>query len=526
MENVHALEWLLMLGCLVFSAFFSASETAITSLGTLKSRHIMEKNKRVVRYLQFWLTRPDRVISTILVINNIANIVVTALATDIATRMFGDQGVGIAVGVVTILVLVFGEVIPKSFAKANAETFGLVAIRVVYAMHYVFWPAVWVLSGFAQWMLKITGGQPESQPQITEEEIEFLMQMGQRAGVLEDIKKEMIDGVFDFDETKVREIMTPRTDVVAVKAKQSIKDLLQVVIESGYSRIPVYEESIDRVVGIVLAKDVIGLAVRDGQSDLAKVEVQTVMREAYFVHESKLSLEVFKELKKTKNHLAVVVDEYGGTAGLVTMENILEEIVGEIQDEFDVEEAKIIHIADRVFDVSGSVNIDEFMERFSLNEEELDVSPEGDLDTIGGWLTHLLGELPAIGQKVTLGPLTIEVIETERHRIQRVRVTQEEVKLLESADGSEQEASESLESPASPSSLDHVPRLQQDQPEQLSESEAHLASRVDSGSHVEGRQGGQVLTVLDSGSSSTQTTSNQGRKADSSRTKSEKKLPE
>ncbi len=271
-------------------------------------------------------------------------------------------------------------------------------------------------------MIRTLGSDQSLQPAITQDELEFLIEVGEKAGVLEDMKRTMINGVFEFDETRVREIMTPRTDIIAVEKNQSIEEAVQLTIQTGHSRLPVYEDRIDNIMGIIFAKDLLRVLSDPDRSNKTPLNLSHVMREPLFVPESKPLMEVFKELKRTKNHMAIIIDEYGGTAGIVTMEDILEEIVGDIQDEFDAEEAKILKIDDNTYDVAGSVNISEFVEYFDL-DESFEKEVEGEVDTIAGWMTQSLGSLPEVGQSLSHGPLTIEVTDVERHRIERLRVS-------------------------------------------------------------------------------------------------------
>jgi len=405
---------------LCISGFFSAAETAITSLGSLKTKHLMDSKGKAVAHLGFWLKHPNRVLTTILIGNDVANILVSVLIGDMASRLTSSRSIGIATGIATILVLIFGGIVPKAFGKARPEAIGIFSLRVVRVLYFILYPVIFVLSELASWLVKFFGSQDTKTPPITEEELQFLVEMGKRAGVLEDMKEEMISGVFEFDETRVREIMTPRPDIVALPTASKLEEAIAKTVDSGHSRIPVYDESIDNVVGILLAKDILGF-VHSGRGKDA-FRVREIMRDAYFVPETKLIMAVFKDLKRTKNHLAVVIDEYGGTAGLVTLEDILEEIVGEIQDEFDVEEAKIIEVSPGVYDVAGSVNIDEFLEYFNLEEKDLVTDQEMQTDTISGWMTQTLGRMPQAGQSMNIGPLSLEVAKVERRRIQRIRV--------------------------------------------------------------------------------------------------------
>jgi len=412
--------------CLIISAFFSASETAITSLGALKARHLIDQKGRSVKQLKLWLQYPSRVLTTILIFNNLVNILASALAAQVAFRYFEHQAISIATGSITLLVLVFGEIIPKSFARANSEKLSIFCMLIISVIYKLFFPIVWLFSELANHVIKWLGSDQSLQPAITEEELEFLIEVGEKAGVLEDMKRTMISGVFEFDETKVREVMTPRTDIVAVEKNESIENTVKLILQTGHSRLPVYEERVDNIIGLVFAKDLLRHLAETNRSQQGPESLAKVMREPMFVPESKPLMEFFKELKRTKNHMAIIIDEYGGTAGIVTMEDILEEIVGDIQDEYDVEEASILKIEDGVYDVAGSVNISEFVEYFDL-DDSFEKEVEGEVDTIAGWMTQLLGHLPEIGQTLTHGPLTIEVTEVERHRIDRLRVLVREV---------------------------------------------------------------------------------------------------
>lgn len=403
-------------------AFTAAAETAITSLGSLKAKHLVDNERHPsAKQLNLWLQYPGRVLTTILLFTTLITILASAVATDLATRHFESKAIGVATGVVTVLVLIFGEIVPKSYAKTHAEQLAIPMLRAVYFFYVVCYPFVWVASEFATRFVKMFGGEKKEAPPITEEELEYLVNVGERAGVLEETKKDMITGVFEFDETKVREIMTPRPDVKSLRVDDSYEAVLGVVIESGMSRIPVCDEQgIDHIVGILLVKDLLKVA-RDGANGFT---LKKIMREPFFVPESKLIMDVFKDLKSSKNHIAVVIDEHGGTAGLVTMEDILEEIVGEIQDEYDAEEAEILELESGIYDVAGSTNIDEFLEFFELDDEPGGLPErEEDIDTIAGWLTFLLGDLPEVGKTVRIGPLNVEVSDVERQRVRRVRVS-------------------------------------------------------------------------------------------------------
>jgi CBS domain containing-hemolysin-like protein len=414
----------LILGCILASAFFSSAETAITSLGAQKVKYIIKTKGDAAKSLRLWLTHPGRVLTTILIFNNSVNILASAVMTAMMSRYFTSTVIGISTGVSTFLILVFGEIIPKSFGKSHAESTAVFSMRVIRMLEFLVRPLIKILSGFADGVINAISEDGDKTPPMTEEELEFLLAESKKAGVIEDLKQDIITGAFDFDETRVREIMTPRMDLSAVSTEDTFATVLGLCLESGHSRIPVYRESIDQVVGVILAKDLL----REVSTPSAKTEhikITTIMRDTFFVPESKSIMDVFKDLKRTKNHLAIVIDEYGGTAGIVTMEDILEEIVGDIQDEYDTEEAEFLQIDKGTYEVSGAVNLEEFMDYFELDEKDIETD---DADTLAGWLTKRVSDLPKVGQTVTVGPLTMEVTEVDRHRIERVRVVKSAAK--------------------------------------------------------------------------------------------------
>lgn len=410
---------LLIFACLLLSAFFSSSETALTSLGALKVKHLIEQSQRY-RTLAYWIDEPGKVLTTILVFNNTVNIFASALATELATRWFASSAVGIATGVTTFLVLIFGEIIPKSFAKVHAERIAVVVMRVIKVFCFSTWPVIWALSKFTDWVLRSLGsGEQEGKPPITEDELEFLVNVGEEHGVIENTKKQMISGVFGFDDKAVREIMTPRPDVVAIDINESFTAVVDKTISTGFSRLPVYEERIDNIVGLILAKDLLKASVVTQEKSMS---IRSIMREPYFVPESNKVIHVFKQFKLNRNQLAVVIDEHGGISGVVTMEDILEEIVGDIQDEFDSEEEKIKQSGDGTYEVTGALSIDEFTEFFKLPEEVIEEQLQVEADTLAGLLTQVIREMPQVGQTVQIGSVTIKITQVDNNRIQRAQV--------------------------------------------------------------------------------------------------------
>jgi putative hemolysin len=407
---------------LLMVGFFSTVEQIILSLGTLKARNLKQVAGRDLKSVKMWVEHPSRMITAVVLFETLSMVTfVYNLVNVTFTPESGLLAKGATYVGACVLAVLVAEVIPRALTKTLSDSVLVTTIRVAYGLYMLTIPVVIALNQLQGWISHRFGAKDKEHPPITEEEIEYLLQLGQRTGVLEKTKKDMIEGVFEFDETKVREIMTPRLDIKWISATSSFSQVLEVVTDSELSRIPICgEEGIDHVVGILLVKDLIKLAKESGKFQHRKIT--DIMREPFFIPESKPIMEVFKDLKKNKSHMAIVVDEHGGTAGLVTMEDILEEIVGDIQDEYDIEEADIIEVEPGIYDVAGSCHIDEFISFFEIDEADTtDYSEEG-IDTIGGYVTATVGELPEVGKSLKIGSLNVEVTALDRHRIKRLRV--------------------------------------------------------------------------------------------------------
>ncbi len=413
MSGSQILQLVLLLGLLGLSAFFSASETAIFSVNKVKIRHLAEEGNRKAILTRKLLDQPNRLISTILIGNNVVNIGATALATTLAIAFFGDTGAGIATGVMTVLVLVFGEITPKTLAANRAESFSLQVSGYLNSLATLLSPVIKVLNLVTNGIVKLMGGPTDKNPFITEEELRMLVNVGQEEGLIDQDEREMIDSIFEFDDTLVREVMVPRIDIIAVNVNDNLSSVINLIVEVGHSRIPVYEQTIDNIIGVIYAKDLLkNLLVTQENT----TEIRRLMRPAYYVPESKKVRDLFAELRKEKVHMAIVLDEYGGTAGLVTIEDMIEEIVGDIQDEFDREEKHIETLAD------GSLRVDARTSIYDINELlELDL-PDDEFDTISGLVFHTLGKLPYEGQEVEIDDLHIIVEKIVGRRIAKLRL--------------------------------------------------------------------------------------------------------
>ena len=396
---------------LVLSGFFSGSETALMSVNKVEIRHLAQEGNKKAKIVDGLLSKPDNLLTTILVGNNLANVAASAIATKVATNVFNNFGVGISTGVVTLLLLIFGEITPKSLATRKAKQFSMTVARPIEICYYLFFPVVKGLSFLVQIVNK-EGQTPGTKPFISEDKIRRFLAVGVREGVIETDERQMINSIFEFDDITVKEIMVPRIDMVCVDINDSLEKLRDIVIQMGLSRIPVYNSTIDNIVGIVYAKDLLPLLKRD-KGDMT---IQKIMRPAYYVPESKKIDNLFSELKKEKIHMAIILDEYGGTAGLVTIEDLLEEIVGDIQDEYDEEQEMIKQIDNSRIIVDGRVDIDEI-------NQDLNISlPEEDYETISGFILSMLGYVPKEGEKIEFEDLVISVTEIRQRRISKVEI--------------------------------------------------------------------------------------------------------
>jgi CBS domain containing-hemolysin-like protein len=403
---------------LLLSAFFSGSETAMFAANRLRLRHLKEEGHARAQVALHLLEHPARLLSTILVGNNIANTAAAVVATATLVRLLGpERGSLYAFLAVTALLLVFGEITPKTVAARHADRMALLAARPIQAIAALLAPLNRVLSALTNLLTRPPGGsvRPDA-PLVSEEEIQVLIRMGEEQGVLEQDEREMIHSIFEFGDTVVREVMVPRVDMVCVEADDPVEALLEVVRTHGHSRIPVYHDTVDHIIGLVHVKDLLS-AFKDGR---LSGTVRDFTRPTFFVPDTKRLDELFREMRRKKVHMAIAVDEYGGTAGVVTIEDLLEEIVGPIQDEYDAEEAPIRIQSDRVAVVDGTVHLEEVNAALGID------LPAGEVDTVGGFVTSLLGHVPAQGDCVTHDGIELSVERVDGHRIVQVKITKAE----------------------------------------------------------------------------------------------------
>ena len=403
------------------SALCSGGEVAFVGFSRLRRRQLEAEGHPRSAAVERLLARPQRFLITLLILNTLANILAGFLAGSLAVDVARATGwaeptlAGVLTGLVTLVVLTFSEITPKAYAAQNNERLSLLLAPVFLLLMRLLWPLVLLFDRFTQVIFRLFRAQAtEGNAGFrSEQELKTLVTMGAEEGVLEELKEEMIHGVIELGDTRVREIMVPRIDMAAVNADETLGEARPHVVETGYSRIPVYQENLDDVVGVMVLKDFL-LALTEGQHER---KVRDIMREALFVPESMRVDDLLKEMQARRNHMAIVVDEFGGTAGLVTMEDVLEEIVGEIFDEYDLREHPIRKVNDHETIVDARLHVEELNEALDLH-----LPTEGPFDTVAGFVYHRLGRLGKEGERVSVDGCELVVEKVTNRRIVRVRI--------------------------------------------------------------------------------------------------------
>ena len=401
---------IIILICL--SAFFSSSETAVTASNRLKIKAKAEDGDKRAKTALKLINEYDRTISTILVGNNIVNIVATSLATVLATSIWKLHGALIATVVMTVLVLVFGEILPKSLAKTNAEGMLLAIAKILRFITRVLLPISIIFAGVRAVVVRKDDSE-EKKPSYTEDELKVIMDEVQDEGVLEEVERELAQNALDFDDIEVGEILTPRVNLIAVDIEKGVEKIKEAVLDEKYTRIPVYRESIDTIIGIINAKDFLSALVTN-----ENVDIESLLQEPMYLPDTMKISAALSAMQKDKVQLAIVTDQYGGTAGIVTMEDILEELVGEIWDEHDEVLQLIEPLSDISFRVNGNMDTGDMLDAIDFNGEEI----ESRYNTVGGWATEVLGKIPEPGEWFEHENLRIEIEEVEDNRVVFVKV--------------------------------------------------------------------------------------------------------
>lgn len=412
---------LILIGiCILLSAFFSSSEAAFLALERVRLAHLVSTDRPGARRIAAMVEHPERLLSTILFGNNLVNVAFTALITVVSLNMFGEQRAGLATIFATVvgtgLLLIFGETIPKTIAVHQSERLAFWYSRPLLILERLFWPVVVVLQGMTRLITKFLGVSPQARDSITEGELLTLIDLGEAEGTFDHSEAELLRDVFRFGDRQVREVMTPRLEIVSIQQDSTLKEFLSMYDENSHTRFPVHNESSDDIVGILSSKDVLRAMARNGGTAL-DTRVAELIRKPYFVPETKRTAEMFEEMRKDGQQMAVIVDEYGALAGLVTLKRLSEEVVGAHGEEGEAPEDEYESLGENTFQLEGTMSIAQANEDIELN------LPTGDFDTVAGFLLDRLGHIPAEGETLDYGDLKLEVIEMSALKIETVKVT-------------------------------------------------------------------------------------------------------
>lgn len=409
METSDIIQLVIVIILLSASAFFSSAETALMTSNKLRMRNLADNgDKRAAKVLKV-TENTDKMLSAILIGNNIVNLTASSISTALTLKIFGSKLVGIATGILTFLILVFGEITPKNVASKNAEKMALSYIGVISFLVTLLTPVIFIVNTVAKFVISIFNKNGDDNNAVTEEELRAMVEYSHEEGVIENEEKKMIVNVVDFGDTVAGDIMVPRVDMVMVDEKSSYEEILQVFREERYTRIPVYEETPDNVIGILNVKDF--LLIEDKENFVMK----ELLREPLYTYEHKKTSALMMDMRKTGANIVIVLDEYGITAGLITLEDMLEEIVGEIRDEFDADEDEgITKVSDLEYLIDGSTNLDDINDRIglSLSSEEY--------ESIGGLIMEKLGRLPVEGEIINFDNIVLTVKKMDHARIEKV----------------------------------------------------------------------------------------------------------
>lgn len=423
MDSSDAIQALILIALVALSAFFSSAETALTTVNKIRVRNLIEEGDRRAVILSKIIEDPGEMLSAILIGNNIVNISASSLATILATRCFDRMGLpgigpGIATGALTLIILVFGEVTPKTCATIYPERLALSYARIIYVWTIIATPLIFIINHLSMGLLFLMRVDPNDRSgTYTEEEIRTIVDVSHEDGMIEPEERKLINNVFDFGDATAKDIMVPKVDISFLNVNASYQDMMELYRENKYTRYPVYEETTDNVTGMINVKDLLIY------EDKEHFNARNILREVLFTHEHKKTFDLLLEMRGSSTNLAIVLDEYGVTAGMVTIEDLLEEIVGDIRDEYDEDEEMLVRqISEREYIVAGAMSLDDLNDYLELKEKSLILESEN-FDSIGGIIIELLDHLPEIGEEVTTdNGIRLVADAVEKNRINQVHI--------------------------------------------------------------------------------------------------------
>ena len=395
------------------SGYFSGLEVALVSIRPSKIEQMLKDNVKGAKSLHKLKSNPSRMMSSVNLGNNLASIAATALATNIALKLFGDEGLAIAIGIMTFLILIFSEITPKTYCNANAVKIAVRHSRILLVFSYAFFPIIWIFEIITKGMMKLTGSN-EIPPGLTEDEIKEVVEQGLKDKAIEKQESELVHGALNFDDIIIRSVMTPRTKMFTLKSKTILFEALPQINQSGFSRIPIHGDNKDEIIGIIHVRDVLK-ALEDDKKKTYTLE--KISRKPIFVSQEKMVSDLLKEMQGRQTHMAIVVDEFGGVEGCVTLEDLLEEIVGEIRDETDIKKEVFKNDGQDSIITDGEIEIDIINEIFKTN-----ISYGDDYSTLNGLLHDKLHDIPKKGDKLELNSLRIIVEKVSKNRAEKIRI--------------------------------------------------------------------------------------------------------
>ena len=405
MEKSDIWKIALVVAMMVFSALFSGTETAYSSVNKLRLKNYESQgNKKAAKALKL-ANRFDEVLTAVLIGNNIVNIAASSVSTLLFVSIFGSKGAGISTAVITVLVLVFCEVLPKSYAKKNAEKISLAFASPLWALVILLKPFVWLLNKLSSLFSK-----GDEAPTVTEDELKYMIDEIEEEGVIEEQESELVKSALEFDEISVEEILIPRVKMIGVDVTDTIDEIKATFTREMYSRLPVYEKSLDNILGIITNKAFFKMLIEGGS------DIRGIIQEVPHIADTKLISEAMRSMQRSKVHLAIVTDQYGGTKGMITLEDIIEELVGEIYDEDDEIITNSVKLGENKYECAGDVNIGDLRETLGLDEDMIIT----EYSTVGGWITEILEHIPEAGESAEAGVFRLTAAEVSEQSVEKV----------------------------------------------------------------------------------------------------------
>ncbi len=405
--------YLAIVGLLLLSAFFSGSEIAYAKANRLRLRAATEDGKKLAKVAYFIFQSYDNALITILIGNNLVNIAASSVATVIAVALMGDSGAWIATLIMTVLIITIGEIIPKIIATQVPEDFAKAVSIPLRVLMTVLFPLVWFLTFLLRGFDRMTQRKAGSSPSVTEDDLETILDTVEDEGVIDEDRADLLQSALDFDEVLAYEILTPRVDMISIDIDDDMDEILKTIFSSPYSRIPIYRDTIDNIIGVLHLNRVF-----KALADNTEIHIGQLMMPATFVHKTMVLPEVLKTMKVRKSHLVVVTDEYGGTMGILSMEDVLEQLVGDIWDESDEVDEEIVSLGGNRYDVDADMRIEDFFEELDIDDRDFD----DDNTTLGGWAIEQIGRYPRVGDRFDYRNLTVTIKKRHKLRVMRLLV--------------------------------------------------------------------------------------------------------